>query len=366
MFNNPFPDAFGLDLGDLSIKLVQLKNNSLWHRNPSYKLVNYRSIKLPPGLIVNGELQKPEEVRQRIQHLLKGTKKQKSITSPWVVATLPEDRSFIKLIHVKQKPEEIINEDIIGTAKKHIPFDNPDDYYIEWQIIPSPLNQDTQILIGAVPKNTANNYTYLLESLGLGVVALEIEAIALARSMISARKEYDGEARIILDLGATRSNLIVFDNDIIQFSTSLPYSGELVNTAISQKLHVSYEEAEEIKKKYGLEFIKGEEKIFKLITEMNDILVEQIKNAIQFYYSHFENTNKITRIIMCGGGASTKRLDRVLSAKLKIMTRPGKPWKNLFNNTENKIPQEESMEYATAIGLALRAADNPFFTKKII
>lgn len=366
MLSTPFPGAFGLDLGDLSVKLVQLCNKSLWHKQPTYELETYRSISLPPGLVVNGELQKPEEVRQRILHLLKGNKKQKPIPSPWVVASLPESKSFIKLIHIKQTPDELIEDDIINLAKKHIPFDNPEDFYFQWQLIPDEKIDHSQILIGAIPKSTADSYTYLLESLGLGIVALEIEAIPLSRSMITANKIYGEEARAILDLGATRSSLIIFDHDIIQFSMSIPYSGELVTTTLSQKLHISYEQAEEIKKDCGLDYQKNKDKSFSIIVEMNEQLINYVEDALNFYYTHFDNANKITRIIMCGGGTLMKRIDRVLSSRLKIICRPGNPWKNLSNKKSIGENTEQSLSYATAIGLALRAADNPFFAKNII
>ena len=61
------------------------------------------------------------------------------------------------------------------------------------------------------------------------------------------QQKYDNEARAILDIGATGASLIVFDNDIVQFSTSIPFSGEILTTAISQKLGMSYEKAEEAK-----------------------------------------------------------------------------------------------------------------------
>ncbi|HBU07407.1 MAG TPA: hypothetical protein DEB09_04985 [Candidatus Magasanikbacteria bacterium] len=360
MFNNPFPNAFGLDIGDLSIKLVQLRNVSLIRRKPTYQLINFRSISLPPGLIVNGELQKPEEVRLRIQRLLKGNKNQKPITDPWVISVLPEMQSFIKLIDTEQNIEDLLDEDIKELAKKHIPYDDDGSYYVEWQIMPK-VGDKNRILIGAVPKTIADSYTYLLESLGLGVVALEIEALPIARSMITASKEYENEARALLDLGAARSSFIVYDHDIVQFSTSIPFSGEIITTALSQQLHVSHEEAEALKIKQGLEYNKGN-KVWRVNTKIIDDLVKNIKDAIEFYYSHFSNPNKITRITMCGGTANIKKLDKILSTKLKITTRPGHPWKNLSSNKSIPMSEEESISYSTAIGLALRAADNPFFT----
>ncbi len=364
MFTNPFPRAFGLDIGDLSIKLVQLKNESLWFHRPSYRLTTCRDLNLPAGLIVNGEMQKPEEVRRRLQSLLRGRGKEKPITSPWVVAVLPETQTFIKLIETKTPAADLLEDDIKTLAKKHIPYDDDGNYYIEWQIMPELKNSEpkTRILIGAVPKKIADSYTYLLESLGLGLVALEIEALAIARAMVTAHKEYEGEARGLLDLGAVRSSLVVYDHDIVQFSTSLPFSGELITTALMQQLHTTAEEAEALKIKQGLSYQSRQTKAFGIMTKMSAELIKYINDAIQFYYSHFPDTNRVTRITMCGGGANLHFLDRVLSSKLKILCRPGHPWKNLASNKLIPMTEGKSLGYATAIGLALRAASNPFFT----
>ena len=354
MFSNPFPNAFGLDIGDLSIKIVQLTNVSHLHRKPSYNLATARSIRLPHGIILDGVLQNPEKVRHYIQHLLGGIEgKYKPIKSPWVVATLPETQAFIKLITISKPKEEIIEDDITEAIKKHIPLDQEEDaYYIDWQIISTNEEldkQETKILVGITQKIIADSYTYLLESLGLGVMALEIEALAIARSMITAQKHYQNEARALLDIGATRSS-------------------EIVTTALSQKLKISYEEAEKIKINQGVTYEKGQKntKAWNVITETTEQLVKQIEKSINFYYSHFKNSNKITHITMCGGGSAMTGLDKILTSKLNIESMPGKPWKNLLSKKEIPMHHLESLSYSTAIGLALRASDNPFFKHDII
>ena len=70
MLTNPFPQAFGIDINDFSIKLVQLKNTSFLKKSPQYSPVLVRSITLPKGLIVKGEIVQPEPVRKRLQTLL--------------------------------------------------------------------------------------------------------------------------------------------------------------------------------------------------------------------------------------------------------------------------------------------------------
>lgn len=365
MFTNPFPHAFGLDIGDLSLKLVQLERNSFFWNRPKFNVKVVRGMHLPYGLIVNGEIQKPEEVRHYIDKLLKGNnKKEKPVRSPWVLAALPETQGFIKLIYLNKTSDEIIEDDIILESQKHLPYSEEDKYYLDWMILPNEDNglNRTRVLIGAIPKNISDMYTYLLESLGLGVVGLEIEALSIARSMVTATKNYTGEARAILDIGATRTSFIVYDNDSVQFSTSIPFSGEVMNTSIVQNLKISYEEAEKLKREFGLEYDQNSAswaQVMKLI----DQLVGHIQQAIQFYYSHFSQTNKINHITMCGGTANLKKLPEILALKLGIECAPGKPWKNVANEKDivpKFINENESTSYATAIGLGIRAADNFF------
>jgi type IV pilus assembly protein PilM len=315
---------------------------------------------------VNGELQKPEDVRKYLQKLLTKTTKQKAVSSPWVVASLPETKSFIKLIQIKKPAEELIEDDILIAVKKHMPLDEG-NFYLQWQIMPQPNQTDkTNVLVGAIPKLISDSFTYLLESVGLGVVALELEPITIARAMVTARKQYSEEARAILDIGATRSCLIIYDNETVQFSISLPFSGEAVTNTISQRLHCGYDEAEEIKITHGLQYNQQQNRIWNIVSDSTKDFIGDIKDAFNFYYTHFPNAHKITRIIMCGGGANLLRLDRVISSELKITARPGLPWKNLRQKTTTPINQQKSLEYATAIGLAIRAADNPFFNNHIV
>lgn len=346
--------------------MVQLKNVSHGRKIPVYKLVTARATQLPHGIVINGILERPETVRKYISHLLSKTGQgEKAIKSPWVVASLPDNHGFIKLIQIEKDPEDVIEEDIIIASKKHIPFQE-DDYYLDWQIVPNISHNpnETNILLSSVSKKVADMYTYLFESLGLAVVALELGALSTARSMITADKDYTGQARAMLDIGATRSTITVFDHGHIQFSSSLPYSGEVLTAAIAQELHLSYDESEMKKKTFGLEYSKS--KSWPVLTDLTDQLADQINKAFDFYYSHFPNTNQITHITMCGGGSVLKNLDNIISLKLKIDAKPGNVWKNLHSKKPILFDTTKSMRFTKAIGLALRAADNPFFRTEAV
>jgi type IV pilus assembly protein PilM len=363
MFWRIFDNAFGLDISDLSVKVVQLRNVSFRSRHPRFRIRAWRSIELPPGLIVNGELQQPEEVRKKIQQLLAGTQgKQRPIKGYWVVASVPETQGFIKLIHTDTDPRELSRDDIVSLAKRHIPFAE-EEYYLDWQmIIPKKKDEDDAqeytLLIGATPKKVADAYTYLLEALGLGVIAFENESVAIARAMITASKEYTEEARLVLDMGATGTRTLVYDHDTIQFSSQLAFSGELLTTAIAQKLNIPHDEAEKKKVDAGIAFSKSP--LWPIVTQQIDALAADLKTTIDFYYAHFPKANRITHITLCGGCALLADLPDVLTQKLGIETKPGNPWKNISPNQKDALPP--GLELAPAIGLALRAADNPLLT----
>ncbi|MFA7653950.1 MAG: type IV pilus assembly protein PilM [Candidatus Magasanikbacteria bacterium] len=358
--SNPFDGAFGLDIGDLSIKLIQLQKHHRLRQPPYFSVSELRTVNLPPGYIVDGELQQPEMVRKKILYILgKEGKKYKPLKSPWVVIDLPEPKTFLKLIDVESPPDQITTEDVKFHARKHLPYEIEETYLDWWAINADDKQAKTaQILIGAAPKITADSYTYLMDSVGLTPIALEIEAIALARSLITANKSYAGEARMILDLGATRSGVVIYDNNSIQFSTTLHFSGEILTMAIAQELKIDYETAENLKIKNGLVYDEKTPRYLKIVNQIAEDLITEIKTAINFYREHFPTSNPITHITMCGGLSRLKNIDSVLSQKLKISAHPGHPWKNLLNSKFSETDNLEALNMASAIGLALRAVDN--------
>lgn len=362
LLSNPFAGAFGLDIGDLSIKLIQLERRRNLKWQSYYHIKELRSVTLPAGYIVGGEIQQPEMVRQKLLWLLgKDGKKSryKKIGSPYAIVDLPEPKTFLKLISIDLPQEELTDEDVLYQAKKHLPFEL-EETYLDWQFI-SPGNvpgKSSRVLIGAAPKVIADSYTYLLESVGLSPIALEVEALSLARALITAGKNYEGEARGLLDLGATRSAFIVYDQGTVQFSTSLTFSGELINTALMQGLKLDYLVAEELKIKNGLAYDQRYPAYLKIVSDLAATLTEEIKRALLFYKQHFPEQNPITHLTLGGGMANFKNLDNFLARKLKIAAHPGAVFKNLGRQPIDHLTPEQSLAFISAIGLSLRAAES--------
>ena len=92
---------FGLDISDLSLKLVQL--------NKSRNKISIQALgktDLPEGLIVDGEIKNQEEVVKMIRKLISKPKYGR-VSSDSVVVCLPETKTFVKLIETQSSPNNM-------------------------------------------------------------------------------------------------------------------------------------------------------------------------------------------------------------------------------------------------------------------
>lgn len=361
LINNPFYGAVGLDFGDSSIKLVQILKKFNLRGRPTYELKHLRKVDLLPGCIALGEILQPEAIKQKILHLLgyEGNAFKK-INTPWVVFDLPVTKTFLKLIEIKTPPLQLTEEDVKLEAVNHVPFDIKETY-LDWQIINLEDEESTsaKVLIGAVPKTIADAYFGVLDSIGLSPIATEVEDLSIARAMITGNKTYMGEARAILDLGASRSTIIIYDKGSIQFSQGINFSGDLIDTALMHSLKVDRTTAENLKIKNGLTYDPAYPLYLKTISELIEKLLSDIFCVISYYQNHFSEPNPVTHITMSGGVSSLKNLDKIITKKLAVGAYPGNAWKNIYNEKLIGRDRYELLSYASAIGLGLRACEEP-------
>jgi len=366
-FLSPTNRIIGLDISDLSIKAIQLKKKS-----PNNIIIKAKqSIEVGPGLISEGVINNFEAVAKIIKENI--VKNKDKFNTKYAVLSLPETKTFIKLIDLPNNKKSI-RETITQELPKHVPV-NLDDMQMDYQHIKN-IGRKNKFLIGLVPKKISEDYIKLAHMSGLEPIALEIEAQAIIRSII--KKENNAKdnflnifkknsntnktglkngPRIILDMGATRTSLILFDQDTIQFSNSLSnISGELLTIEIAKKLKIDKEKAEKIKTIFGSKVKKNKQGILKTIDSLTVNIARAVKQAEEFYESHFGRSVQGLEIIICGGGANLTGVETKISKLTNRNTILADPLANinLDNNGQNDKNHKRYLEYATAIGLALR------------
>lgn len=343
MFSKP-NKAFGLDISDNSLRLIQLK------KSRKGTIVNaWAEVPLKPGWLVNGEVKNAKSLVATIKKFCHKPKNGK-LLSREVIACLPETKTFIKLVTISPASREEIPGLLAKQIPEHIPVD-PKKIYFDWQII-NDRGREMDVLIGVAPKKQVEDYTNILLEAGLFPQALEIEAVAISRAINHVKKN---GMQAVLDFGGNRSSLIVRNAKTILFSVSIPFSGASINKVISEKLKLDAQKSEDLKMKCGLDPQKCPENLYSLLDENLKQLTTKIKSSLKFYEDHFPAAQPITKLIICGGGANLASLSEYLKKNLGVEIEKIDPLtKFKLGKKAKPFPQGKSMSFVTALGLAMR------------
>jgi len=372
------PECFGLDISESSLKIAKLKKKE---RKSIKNLVSFGEMKLPLGIIEKGEIKNEDKLAQIIKEAISKVKGER-LKTKYVVASLPEERAFLQVIQLPLLEEEELKVAVKYEAEHYIPL-SLEEVYLDYEIIPplyGKLNH-LDVLISALPKEIVDSYVSTLEKADLIPKALEIESQAIARALI--KNGVSPFPVLLIDLGASRTRFIIFSGYSLRFTTSISLSSQTFTKAISESLKIDEGEAEKLKIKYGVSGIKRvrlkkgedvffqreiieEKKIFEILTPLLNELAEEIKKYINYYVTHSShehlpsNEKNIKKIILSGGGALLKGIEKFLFSKLKIPVELGNPWTNILSFPLKEIPKisfEESLRYTCAFGLALRESE---------
>lgn len=346
------PKIFGLDLSDLSIKIMQLEKSG-----NTEKIRSYCSIDIPGGNIEDGKIINKEAVAAFIKEAIKkaGPKK---INTKKVICSIPESKAFLRIITIPKMEEAEIKEAIKWEMEANIPLPI-DQVYFDWQTLNCSTEKNKQeVLTVAVSKEIIDDTVEVLEKSGLETYGLEIESIATARSLTREQEDKDAcqiGASLIVDLGSQRTSFIMVAKGTPNFTSSIPFSSESINDAISKGLKLNKNEAEEAKVNHGIENGNSDNPIFSAVKYLLENLINEIKGTLDFYEEITKENAKIERIILCGGGANLKGLIPYLTKRLGKEVDLGDPWINLkLGNNLPIINKKDSVRYATVVGLALR------------
>jgi len=249
MFNflNPKIQGFGIDLSDLSIKIVNLKK-----KGNDLELVSFGRQEIPVGLIENGGIKKEGELIEIIKKSVKEVKGE-TLKTKYCVVSLPETESFVRLVSLPLMKKEEVAEAIKWEIEANIPLGLPEIYY-DWRVVDLAAgHQDhLDVLIGVLPKKTVDPYLNVLKKANLKPLAFEIESLAIARALVP--NGCCEKTLLLIDIGAKKTSLVIFSGQTVYFTASLPISNSSIIATLSEKIKIDVAKAKQIKIEQGLDY----------------------------------------------------------------------------------------------------------------
>ena len=344
--NIKFDQAFGLDISDRSVEIIEL--NKVFR----FSVLTYGRTELPNGVVENGNILDSNVLALKLKTLLKDARP-KRVSTNKVIISLPESQVFVEcfVLDVKLKSGDL-NKAIIDKVSLLLTMDLDKMY---WDFIQKPLPNQTQklIIFVGVPKGVADSYVKFCNSIGLEVASLSLEALSLARAIL---KESDRQS-LVIDIGARSTSLNFFDsNDKINMSVAIPLAGEHLTAAIKEKLQVEVEEAEALKIKAGF-LDTPENNILPIMLPILKNILNETKAAIDYYELTFKQ--KLDDVYLLGGATLSPGLIPLIKKELNREVQPVISADNLnLNVLEHKT--KDFPLYANVIGLGMLGASGEF------
>jgi len=305
-------DSMGIELTPDCIRVFKLKKNPEGLMPEIYDEVMLDKV---CNEIVEGN---PQDVCSDYLSALESLVKKHSMK--YVVASLPEEKTYIYKTQIPIQAEGSIRDAVSFTIEENVPLDNSNitfDYYLI-----SRTESFLNVVVFVISKDVLAGHTALLEKVGLVPISFESESQALARSVISKN---DKETYLILNLSPQSAHVAIAEHGIVHYASSIPVD---VSKIISDK--------------------EGRE-MADFIGQLNKLLVFWFTN------SNEGGNKKINTAILSGVFSSEEGLAEYLTKHLKIDVQIANVWINCFsfNDFIPPLSQKESSGYGVAIGLSL-------------
>ena len=334
----------GIDIGDSSLKMVELKK-----KNRKIYLSNYAFSEN----VSEVNFTKIDDINYLAKAIAK-VRNDAGITSTKVTVSLPTFAVFSSIINLSNVDKKGIALAVNEEAKKVIPLPL-EEMILDWKIIPdengkTPAKGNMRVFLTGSPKKLVRKYIDVFKQAKLNLVSLETETFSLVRSLIGN----DKTNIMIAEIGANSTDISIVRESIPVLNRSLAVCATTVTKVLAEKLGMTFAQAEQFKFDLSVTLsTDSKEELPQLLGKTLEPIVTEMQYMLDFFRS--QNSGEVEKIILSGGGAMLLNLADYFSKRLNIKVIIGDPWNRVNYAPELKpVLSEVGAKLAVAIGLAMR------------
>jgi type IV pilus assembly protein PilM len=341
----------GLDIGDSSIKVVELKDLG---RGRGFQLARLGWEPLSSEAIVDGAIMDSHLVVETIQRLFQRCR----IKASSVATALSGHSVIVKRISLPLMSDAELAESIHWEAEQYIPFDIEDvnlDYEIlEGSSLSGEGNMD--VLLAAAKKDKIADYTSVIGQAGLTPATVDIAAFAM-QNAFEINYEFEPHQVIALvDVGAAVTSISVLHGGSSVYWRDINIGGNHFTDAVQKELNLSAEQAERLKRGEEIDGIPYE-RVLPILQSVNEDVGAEIQKTIDFFKQISATDEPLDRLYLTGGTAQVYNLRDALGQRLNTQVDLLNPFRRIPPAGRDVTPeliQEMTPTASVAVGLALR------------
>ncbi len=337
-------DFFALDIGTTAIRVVQL------HRSgDGWSLAKYGSAPVDIKIATSDAPEDQRRLGDAIMNLITQT----GIVSRNVVVGMPSSKTFATVVDLPDLPPQELSSTIKYQAEQFIP-QAIDEVKLDWAVLGKSLRDPTkvEVLLVSVTNKFSEARLDMVEGLGLNVVALEPDSLALVRSLVPANSR---DVHMIIDFGDFSTDIVMVLAGAPRLIRSIPVGMQTLVKAAMQNLSVDANQAMQFILKFGLYPDRLEGQILKSLEATLEQFVAEVSKSLKFFESRYPNV-PFTSIILSGYTLNIPACGEYIASKSGVPTVAGNAWANVrySNNQQDQLTQL-APQFGVAVGLAERS-----------
>ncbi|MDP1689250.1 MAG: type IV pilus assembly protein PilM [bacterium] len=340
----------GVDIGTSSIKVAEVT-----YAANRFKLKNYGILEsyghlermndaLQTSSLKLYESETVELLRALLNKMKPGSRK--------AIASIPAFASFVTLLDLPVMSNEETLQAMPFQARQFIPLPIS-EVAVDWvkvgEFEDEGGGKKQQVLLIAVPQERIQKYQKIFSSAGLDLIYLEIEGLALTRSLIGS----DPTPTIILDIGSRSTNILISDQGALRMNAQTDFAGGTLTQAISNGLNIDVRRAEKLKKQRGLQGVGGEQELSTLMYSYLDAILGEVGRVREKYETSYNI--KIERMILSGGTALLPGINDYIKKQTSLPVVRANPFAKIeYAPNLEPIINDLGPMLAVATGLGIR------------
>ncbi|QQG37989.1 MAG: pilus assembly protein PilM [Candidatus Kaiserbacteria bacterium] len=344
------PPSAGIDISDASVKWLALESAK---KGNGLRVRSWGEIAIPEGVVVGGFVHDKEglvSILAAVKKELRGIE--------CAHAALPEEAAYVFSMQVppgSRRAQILSLIEFELEARVPIP---PSAAVYDFNLIEK-NGAGEEIGVVVFPRDISESYAAAFAAADLPLASLELEASSIARA-ISSREGAD-PITLLVDFGRTRSGFAVLKRGIPIFTSTVSIGGGTVIKAIMEKLSLSEAEAMKFNNEQGIAPEGGAKSPgAEAVAGAAAALADEVARHYHYWDTrrneHGERMTPVEQVYLLGGTSNMKGITDYIAGRVQAPTDQPNVWKNVadFDDYVPPITYRESLQYATAVGLALR------------
>ncbi len=246
----------------------------------------------------------------------------------------------------------------------------------DFNLIPvtSDLSSDDTVLLALAKQGVLDHHMRVLERAGLKPGAFTPNSIAL----YNAFRKLVGEegTTLLVNIGARSTDMALAKDGDILFARNLSGGGELFDDALVASFNVSADKARRLKEEMAdvapfdqqSRRTSQEEKVARALSGATGQLFSMVQSSVLFARSQTGVSDlHLDRVLLSGGGARLKGLDRYLASNLNVPVERFDPFEAVdVSSVQDDLDEGARLASVVALGLALQGVYDDVYSIEIL